>query len=216
MPAETLGITGHRGLPVPNALTRSAESSRHLAVLFPGFGYRNTMPALHYSRALMLARGADVLTVDYAYDLIPDFLAAPDDEKLAWIRSDATGVVDAVEALGRYDRFIVIGKSAGTAAMAMVVPERPGLAEADLVWLTPGFRTPGVPEGMARCPQRSIIVIGSADPHYNEEHLDAARRRGAEVVIIPDLDHGLEKPGDVIGSVTAMAEIMQRLAAWAG
>ncbi|MBB4040468.1 hypothetical protein GGR34_002121 [Microvirga flocculans] len=216
MPIETLPITGHRGLHVPNALNRMHEQSRHLAILLPGFGYRTTMPALYYSRALMLARGADVLTVDYTYDLMPDFLAASDDEKLAWIRSDATAVFDAIESLGRYERLTIIGKSAGTAAMAMVVPGRSELADAELIWLTPGFRTPGVPEGMARCAQRSIIVIGSADPHYNEEHLDAARRRGAEVLVVPDLDHGLEKPNDVVGSVSAMTGIMQRLSSWIG
>lgn len=216
MPAETLPIAGYRNLPVPNALTLGSEQSRHLAILFPGFGYRNTMPALYYSRALLLARGADVLTVDYAYDLMPDFTGAADDEKFDWIRSDAVAVLDAVESLGRYDRFTVVGKSAGTAAMAMTVPERSWLADADLIWLTPGFRIAQVPKGMARCRQRSFIVIGSADPHYNEAHLDAARQRGAEVVIMPGLDHGLEKPGDVAGSVFAMADIVQRLSAWIG
>lgn len=214
MSAETLPVVGYRHLPVPNALVRASERSRHLAILFPGFGYRNTMPVLYYCRALMLARGADVLTVDYAYDLTAEFTGAADDEKLAWIRADASAVFDAVQALGGHDRFTVIGKSAGTAAMAMTIPERDGLDRADLIWLTPGFRIPQVPAGMARCRQRSFIAIGTADPHYDEEHLDAARRRGAEVAVMPDLDHGLEKPGDVVASVTAMGEIIRRLSAW--
>ena len=214
MPAETLPVAGYRELPVPNALIRTAERSRHLAILFPGFGYRNTMPALYYSRDLMQARGADVLTVDYVYDLTPAFTGASDDEKLAWIRADASAVFDTVQALGGYDRLTIIGKSAGTAAMAMTIPEREGLDRADLIWLTPGFRIPQVPAGMARCRQRSFLAIGTADPHYDEEHLDAARRRGAEVVVMPDLDHGLEKPGDVVGSVSAMVQIIRRLNIW--
>ncbi|QFU17508.1 hypothetical protein [Microvirga thermotolerans] len=216
MPAEALTIVGHRSHPVPGALIRAPEKSRHLAVLFPGFGYRNTMPLLYYSRALLLARGADVLTVDYAYDTLPAFLEAQNEEKLAWIRSDASAVFDAVEALDRYERLTIIGKSAGTAAMALTVPGRAELASADLVWLTPGFNTPGMPEGMAQCRQRSIVFIGTADPHYKETHLAAARSRGAEVAVFEGLDHGLEKSGDIHGSITAMVHIMKRLDEWIG
>ncbi len=95
---EVLSISGYRDLPVPHRLTQPTDNARHLATLLPGMGYRNTMPALHYARALMLARGADVLAVDYAYDLMPDFLAASHDEKLAWIRTDVTAALNAVEA----------------------------------------------------------------------------------------------------------------------
>jgi acetyl esterase/lipase len=211
---EILSIFGYRDLPVPHRLTRPADNARHLAILLPGMGYRNTMPALHYARALMLARGADVLAVDYAYDLIPDFLAASHDEKSAWIRTDVTAALDAVEAAGDYEHITLIGKSAGTAAMAMIVPERPRLARADLVWLTPAYLIPGVAEDMARCRNRSILVIGTQDPHFNDAHVQAARERGTEVIIVPDLDHKLEKPNDVIGSLDAMTSIMRALSAW--
>jgi pimeloyl-ACP methyl ester carboxylesterase len=152
--------------------------------------------------------------VDYAYDLMPDFLAASHDEKLAWIRTDVTAALDAVEAAGDYEQVTLIGKSAGTAAMAMIVPECPQLARADLVWLTPAYLMAGVAEGMARCQNRAILVIGTQDPHFNEAHVQAAWERGTEVIIVPDLDHGLEKPNDVIGSLEAMTSIMRGLAAW--
>ena len=98
--------------------------------------------------------------------------------------------------------------------MAMIVPERLRLARADLVWLTPAYLMAGVAEGMARCQNRSILVIGTQDPHLNEAHVQAARERGTEVIIVPDLDHGLEKPNDVVGSLEAMTSIMRGLAAW--
>jgi hypothetical protein len=211
---EVLFISGYRDLPVPHRLTRPADNARHLAILLPGMGYSNTMPALYYARALMLARGADVLAVDYAYDLMPDFLAASHEEKLAWIRTDVTAALDAVEAVGDYEQITLIGKSAGTAAMGMIVPERPRLAHADLVWLTPAYLMAGVAEGIARCQNRAILVIGNQDPHFNGAHVQAAWERGTEVIIVPDLDHGLEKPNDVVGSLEAMTSIMRGLAAW--
>ena len=99
-------------------------------------------------------------------------------------------------------------------AMAMIIPDRAGLAGADLVWLTPAFLVSGMPEGMARCQNRSLLVIGTQDPHFNEVHLQAARERGTKVIIMPGLDHGLEKPDDAIGSLEAMASIIGRLASW--
>ena len=96
----------------------------------------------------------------------------------------------------------------------MIIPDRAGLAGADLVWLTPAFLVSGMPEGMARCQNRSLLVIGTQDPHFNEVHLQAARERGTKVIIMPGLDHGLEKPNDVIGSLEAMASIIGRLASW--
>ncbi|MBF9232473.1 hypothetical protein [Microvirga alba] len=216
MKQSTLAINGYRDLSLPNGLTRQDGPSRGLAILFPGFGYRNTMPALYYCRQLLLARGHDVLTVDYTYDLMPDFLAAPQEERLGWIKADAQAALGAALALGGYEHFTVIGKSAGTAAMAYTIPDEPRLAKAELVWLTPGFKTPGVPEGMARCPQRSILVIGTADYLYDEGHLQAARDRGVEVVLVPDLDHGLEIPGRVTASVAAMGTITERLSIWLG
>jgi hypothetical protein len=57
-------------------------------------------------------------------------------------------------------------------------------------------------------------VIGTQDPHLNEAHVQAARERGTEIIIVPDLDHGLEKPNDVVGSLEAMTSIMRALNAW--
>ncbi|WP_243368935.1 alpha/beta hydrolase [Microvirga solisilvae] len=214
MKQEKLTIAGRQGVAISGTLIRQDRPSRRLAILFPGLTYRNSMPVLYYPRQLLLERGYEVLTVDYSYDQIPDFADLPEDEKVTWIGDDARAVMDVVSLLGGYEHFTLVGKSLGTAAMAALAPDEPSLASADLVWLTPGFKTHGVLDGMARCPQRSIIVLGTADPHYEAEYVEAARARGAEVALLPGLDHGLETPGDVIGSVEAMAEVMKRLAAW--
>jgi hypothetical protein len=214
MKQEKLAIAGRQGLAIPNILTRQDHPSRRLAIFFPGLTYRNTMPALYYPLQLLLARGYDVLSVDYAYDGIPDFGALSEEEKVAWIGEDARSVMDAVFALERYEHFTLVGKSLGTAAMAAVAPDEPRLAAADLIWLTPGFKTHGVLDAMARCPQRSVIVLGAADPHYEAKYVDAARARGNEVALLSDIDHGLEKPGDAIASIEAMKNVVERLSRW--
>ncbi len=214
MRRETLHLAGHNGLSIANELVCYDSQSTRLAIFFPGLTYRNTMPALYYTRQLLLARGYDVLSVDYAYDRIPEFGALSEEDKVAWIEADARAIMEAVLSLSGYDHYTLVGKSLGTAAMAAVAPHEPRLASADLVWLTPGFKTHGVVENMARCFQRSLIVLGTADPHYEEAYIEAARARGAEVVLMPGLDHGLEKPGHVADSVAAMHGIVERISRW--
>lgn len=214
MRQDTIDIQGRNSPSIPNSLIRQGDRNSRLAVFFPGLTYRNTMPVLYYPRQLLLERGCDVLSINYAYDQIPEFMGLSEEDKIAWIGADARAAMAAVFALGRYEHFTLVGKSLGTAAMAAVAPHEPRLASADLIWLTPGFKTHGVIENMARCSQRSLIVLGTEDPHYEEAYVAAARARGAEVVLLPGLDHGLEKPGHVADSVAAMHGLVEQIPRW--
>jgi dienelactone hydrolase len=214
MKQDKIDIQGCNGLAIPNSLIRQDGQNSRLAVFFPGLTYRNIMPVLYYPRQLLLARGYNVLSVNYAYDEIPEFMSLSEENKIAWIGTDARAAMAAVFALGDYEHFTLVGKSLGTAAMAAVAPDEPKLASADLVWLTPGFKTHGVLDGMARCPQRSLVVLGTEDPHYEEAHVEAARSRGADVILLPDFDHGLEKQGHVADSVAGMHTTIEQMSRW--
>lgn len=190
MKQDRIDIQGRNGLSIQNSLIRQDDRNSRLAVFFPGLTYRNIMPVLYYPRQLLLARGYDILSVDYAYDQISEFMDLSEADKIAWIGADAR------------------------TAMAAVAPDEPRLASADLIWLTPGFRTHGVLERMARCAQRSLILLGTEDPHYEEAYVEAARARGADVILMPGLDHGLEKPGHVADSVAGMHTIIEQISRW--
>jgi hypothetical protein len=230
MPTETLSITGQRGLSIPATLMRAG--GRELAVLFPGLTYRNTLPVMHFSRLLMLSRGADVFAVNYAYDRARGFRDSSDREQLEWIAADGRAALATALGLGSYGRVTVIGKSLGTGmgrsrraatvigkslgtlAMGWAVPDEPRLAGADLVWLTPSLRRNGLSERMLSFKQRSIIVIGTRDPAYDEPLIEEFREGGIEVVVVPDADHGLERQGDALGSVAALGEMVHHVSAW--
>ncbi|MDF2971431.1 MAG: hypothetical protein K0R61_1881 [Microvirga sp.] len=214
MKHDKIDIQGCNGLSISNNLTRQDDGNSRLAVFFPGLTYRNTMPALYYPRQLLLTRGYDVLSINHTYDQIPEFMSLSEEDKVSWIGADAHAAIEAVFALGQYEHFTLVGKSLGTVAMAAIAPHERRLASADLIWLTPGFKTHGVLEGMARCFQRSLIVLGTEDPHYEEAYVEAARARGAEVALMLGLDHGLEKPGHVAASVAAMHGIVERISRW--
>lgn len=212
MPTETHLIAGERGISIPATLMRSG--GRELAIVFPGLTYRNTMPVMHFSRLLMATRGADVFAVDYAYDQAPGFREASDDVKLGWIGADGRAALTTALGLGSYERITVIGKSLGTIAMGWAIPHEPRLAGADLVWLTPSLIDTGLKERMRACRQRSIVVIGTKDPAYDEALLEDLRGDGFAVAVIPEADHGLERKGDAHGSVAAIGEMVAHVSAW--
>ncbi len=64
---ENLKIRGHRGEAVANTFFRQTPASDHVAIAFPGVAYTCHMPLLYYQTQLLLARGADVLWVEYGH-----------------------------------------------------------------------------------------------------------------------------------------------------
>ncbi len=201
-----LHIVGYLGKPVPNAFVRQDGEARHLGVILPGLRYRSSMPALYYPALQLKALGADVLAVNYRYDEEPGLKTMPDAERAAWWTTDAAAAIDAALAQRRYERVTIVGKSLGTSTMAPLLADDERLRTAEAIWLTPVLKKPGFPELMKRCPQRGLIVIGTADWYYDADTLADLERHGLQVLAVPDVTHGLECPGDTVRSAEAMVE----------
>ena len=95
----TLDIVGFRDQAVPHTFFRQDDETRHLAILFPGLGYTTHMPVMFYPARLLLAQGADVLRVEYAYRQQADFLTLPAEERNRWFFGDVSAACDAGLAL---------------------------------------------------------------------------------------------------------------------
>jgi hypothetical protein len=182
----------------------------HLAFYFPG-GYipgqdpfdnwlaRFTIQALEEA-------GAVVLPVRY-----DDSVLAPN-----WERFDA-GICREVRgalAFHRPDRVTVLGKSRGTQALRVVCTEEFDFpADARLIWQTPVWRSDRAWEAACATTLESLHLVGLADHEYHDPERHRSVR--GETVEFPGGDHGLERAGDVLGSldnVRAMAEAIIRFA----
>ena len=173
--SKVVPIAGYCGA-VPNTFVRQEGEAEHLAVLLPGMGYTCDMPLFYYAENLLTERGADVLRVEYAYGRRADFGELSDDEQLRWLLADATAAYRVGLGQRAYRDVTLVGKSLGTLAMGhlLTAEERPaGTTRA--VWLTPLVREERLREQMGRCDGRSLVVIGTADPHYDVELLDEVR-----------------------------------------
>jgi len=208
----TLPITGYRAEPVPNTFHRQDGEAHHVAILLPGVAYTCHMPLLYYPTRLLLALGADVLWVEYAYHRRADFQALSEAERERWFITDVTAACQAALAQRPYQQIALIGKSLGTLAMGHLLTEDAELAQARAVWLTPLLRNSRLRTQIQHTHQRSLFVIGTADSHYDPAHLaEMQRATGGQVCVIDGADHSLEIEGDIWRSLQAIEQVMRAI-----
>jgi dienelactone hydrolase len=207
-----LDLTTARGTPLPTTLLRHDDGSNTIALLFPGLGYRATMPLLHYTQRALTWRGADVLRLDLAYDLDPAFPTDDAVQRRRWIRDDALLAFAAASRLGNHRNVVLVGKSLGTLALADILDREDLLPAAGCVWLTPLLHDPALREALGRPRPPSLIAIGTGDPLYDGTLLDDLAARGRhDAVVVPGADHSLEVPGDAAGTVDALRTYLSAL-----
>ena len=210
--ATPLDATTARGTPLPNTFFRNDAGSDTLALVFPGLGYRATMPLLHYTQRALQWRGVDILRLDLAYDLDPAFPSGDPSGRRRWIRDDAHSAYQAATRQGDYRKVVLIGKSLGTLALTAILErDEQGRAPA-CVWLTPLLNDASLVEAVRRRRPASLFVIGTADPLYDRSLVDElAARTGGESVIVEGADHSLEIPGDMAKTLQAMHAYLSAL-----
>lgn len=184
---------------------------RGLAVIFPGWRYTASMPLLAGAAEVMLALGFDVLRVEYDYPGRGATLETPAGKQavLTGVRGDAEAVMRSVESLGDYNALVFIGKSLGTHAFSHLVSLG---SDAALVWLTPPLAW--LDASIGETPQRSLVVIGTADPHGDDARMAPLRAGAHRVLEIEGADHVLEIPGDDAKTSAAHASWLEALRAF--
>lgn len=212
MPTSTmLDIRGYsRYESVPNSFFRQDGAVTHLALIFPGFGYRATMPLLYYPERILAQRGADVLRVEYLYDTRSDFQSMSKSEQDACFRADVEAAAKTALAQRAYQRVTLIGKSIGTLALGHLMQKEERLRGAEYIWITPLLRQDRPRAQIVRHKPRSLFLIGTADSHYDVALLDEVMQAsGGQAVVIEGGNHSLEIPGSILESVRAMERIVQ-------
>jgi hypothetical protein len=205
----SITIIGYRGEQVPNSYIRQQAKSDHLAILMPGLNYTCDMPLLYYSAGLLLARGADVLRVECAYNRRVDFQSLPETEQERWVFADSKAACETALAQRSYHRVTLIGKSLGTLAMGYVLSSVPTLADARAIWLTPLLRNEKLRSEIREGGQCSLFVIGTVDSNYDSAFLAEARAAtNGETLVIEGANHALEVNDDVFKSLQVIERVM--------
>ena len=207
---ESLDIRGYQNIPVPNAFFRQQHVTDHLAIVFPGMGYTAQMPVLYYPTRLLLSRAADVLRVDYVYPR-PELQALAATEQERSFQTDITAAYAAARTQRPYTQVTLVGKSIGTLALGYLLATTP-MPPVRCIWLTPLLRNDQLRSQMCQIKHPALIVIGTADPHYNATYLaEVEAATDGWSVIIEDADHSLEIDGKLVESIQAQARIIEAM-----
>lgn len=212
---KTLEIRGYRDEPVPHTFYEQEEAPAQVALVLPGMGYTSHMPLLYYPARIMLSAGADVLGLEYDYNRRKDFMALPGEERKQWLLTDVTRACHTILGGRSYQEITLIGKSLGTRAMGHLLTAENQLREANAIWLTPVLRSERLCTQIKEWGRRSLMVIGTADPHFNQALLDEIQREtDSEMLIIEGADHSLEIGGDMLQSLAAMEKVIRAIQAF--
>ena len=207
---DSLNVTGYRDQPVPNTFITHPNPSNHLGIILPGYRYPAEMPPLHYAGSILLGQGADLLHVEYAY-YRTDFMKQPESEQDEWISSDVLAACEAGLSQSMYAKITLIGKSLGTLAMGHLLAD-PRFQKATCVWMTPILAAEWLCSRIEQVHPRSLFIIGTADRFYQPDVLSRLEHatRGQSLVL-QDVIHSLEVPGDIPKSLETLNQIVQSL-----
>ena len=212
---ERLDIAGYHDEPVPNTFFWQKNDTDHIAIILPGMGYTSHMPVLYYPARLLLFLGADVLRLEYDYSKRPDFLQLTGAERAQWLISDASASCKVGLSQRQYQKITLIGKSIGTVAMGHMLTNDTMFDKAHAIWLTPVFRNETLRKQIQECRQKSLFVIGTADPNYDPVFLAEVASKG-ESLVIDGADHSLEIEGDLTQSLKAMEKLIEAIKEFLG
>ncbi|MBD0673374.1 alpha/beta hydrolase [Streptomyces sp. CBMA156] len=183
-----------------NALTfptRHSGDPGRVALIVPGTGYSPARPLLHFARSVLLGHGWTVQ--ELWWQLPEEFVEFAMGDRIAWVERQVTGAVDAERGACR----LLVGKSLASFASAVTADRNLPAA-----WLTPVLTVDHVARALHRTEAPTLLVGGGADRLWDRP---TAHATGHEVLELPGADHGLEHPGDPLGSVDALRQVVARL-----
>ncbi|MHA2424192.1 MAG: hypothetical protein ACXAEF_05360 [Candidatus Thorarchaeota archaeon] len=209
---EMLNIKGYDGKDIYNSFLKQKSGSGPISVVLPGLHYNVDMPLLYYSTGVLLEAGHSVLSVDTRYSHKKDFTTVSSEERTKWMCTDAKAVLDAVNTLSNHKLSVFVAKSLGTIQTSYLVQKHDEIQSCKIVWLTPLLKQNWVMEQMIAHQGKSLIVIGTADPHYDDEKLATIIETGrSKMMAIPNGNHSLDVPSGLIDSMKQNIDIMTEM-----
>ncbi len=184
----------------------------HLVVVLPGQRYGVEGPALHIPILALEEMGAETVVVEYP----PRPPGANETEwEVAFRDSVATQVATLVDR-AQPTRVTFLAKSIGTVVLASLEVTSQMAAQVEAVWVTPIFGQEPVRAGAVAHGWRSLLIAGGADPLHVPDHHETVREAlAADSLVLPNADHSLEVPGDVLATVNGFRALAQAVLAFA-
>lgn len=180
---------------------------KKIAVFFPGIGYTCSKPLLYYTASMARDYGYEVITLDYGQDIHSTRGRGPQEleqvTKLALKR-----IIPRILELNlnSYDDVVFVSKSIGTTiALEVEIGLKPVKPFRHFLF-TPLEQTfPYIQKANA------VFFSGTADPYIPTDVIRTAGRKYASKSggIFEKCNHSLEIPGDTIGNIERLEQILK-------
>ncbi|WHY78478.1 alpha/beta hydrolase [Neobacillus sp. WH10] len=197
---------------IPYTWIRREEPNHAICIMLPGLGYSTQRPLFHYATGMCLNHNIDVLQINYHFAKNEQFKKLSETDQDQWMYEDVKAVVDEVLKETVYKHCILMSKSIGTIPMAMEWTEKNYIKNTIGVWLTPLMKDDNVFQALLNTDRPSLCVIGDHDHHFIKERISSLKNNNlVSTVVIPNADHGLEIKGDILASIEAIKEVIERV-----
>lgn len=211
---QTLDIRGFQQEPVPHTLFQQHAPARHAALVLPGRAYGCQAPALAYPSYELLARGADILWVEY--DRRPQFASSSPQEVLRASIADAEAACRVLVARRAYEQITIIGKSLGTVVMGYLLDTLLSSVQVRTIWLTPLLSRPEVRMHMQQA-RPALFVVGTADPTYDPALMSEVQAANpCQLLVIDGANHSLQIEDNVLQSLQIMEQLVRAVQTFLG
>lgn len=211
---SSLQVSGYKGGPVRNKFFQGDNSAERLALVFPGLRYSCDMPLLHYTTELLLAQGFDVLQLWADYTK-PDYQSSSPGDQSQHMLADGQALLEAGNKAGSYKNVLLVGKSIGTLTMTLLITENSDLHKETSIWFTPLFYLPPVTQAVLSSTGSTFVAGSDADLTFDPEAVSQIKSKtNISTHVIKDADHSLEIPGDLLGSLRVLTQLMNSLASF--
>lgn len=189
---------------------RPAEVGDTAAVVWPGLRYTCDRPLLAMATRALLAQGVTVAQVWADYQA--SFQQASPAQRWRWLVAEALAVLQAVRQEMQPTRWVWVGKSLGTLAMAGAWLEGQGRDLTASIWLTPLLNFPAVVNVLAHLDTPALMIGSHEDPTFDREGWrKAADNLRVDPVLLDRGNHSLEIPQDAQATQQNLQRVDQAL-----
>ena len=204
----SIEIVGHDKERISNTYaTVDDRKTDKVVLVFPGEGYKCTMPLLYYPSKLLFEKGYDLIWLEYDYKSKRQWDSLTDDQQIAWMTFDAAAAYAAVLKKAHYKEIVLIGKSLGSFHLTALSNLYPGIKHN--IWMTPPWESNFVYPTMKKFWKNSLYVAGTADPYYSKARADEIEKLGGSTLVIEGVDHAMEEKDS-----HKSLEVLERIIRW--
>ncbi len=175
------------------------DNPKGVVVVFPGAGYSHMGPCIYYPSGALYEEGYEILNLEY--DFRWECLKDNNVETYAEFYSFLVSGLDQFELP---ENKIILSKSIGS----RIVASGDTSSSNKIIWLTPALKDVFVLDAMISNANRSLNVIGDADPFYDQDKIEQLKNKTLMSLVIAGADHDLDIDTDLNRSIDNLKTIV--------